>query len=108
MRPLPIYASGTIFVLIILFYSVFLRNIISVKAITLKSYKRDVSISSPAVVYFTGIINRIIIAIINVLKTIIRIPAEIRNADVAAGAIVKITIKVIISLRIKNIRPRKF
>ena len=107
MRPLPIYASGTIFVLIILLYSVFLYNIISVRVITLRSYKKDVSILSPAIVYFTDIISRIIIAIINVLKTIIRIPAEIRNADVAAGAVIKVTIKVIINLRIKNIRFRK-
>ena len=59
---------------------------------------------SPAIVYFTGIINRIIIAIINVLKIIIRIPAEIKNADIAAGAVIKITIKIIISLRTRNIK----
>ena len=104
LRPLPIYISGTIFVLIILFYSVFLRNIISVKAITLKSYRKDISISSPAIVYLTDIINRIIIAIISVLKTIIRILAEIRNADVAAGAVIKVTIKIIISLKTKSIK----
>ena len=84
-----------------------LINIISVKIITLKSYKKNVSILLPAIVYFTDIISRIIIAIISVLEIIIRIPAEIRNADVAAGAVIKITIKIIISLKTRNIRPRK-
>ena len=73
----------------------------------LRSYRRNIFILSPAIIYFTDIISRIIITIINVLKTIIRIPAEIRNADVAAGAVIKATIKAIISLRTRSIRPRK-